>query len=112
MQALWRILVDQRAGLSRHFEQIAMPLTEGVANLVDDRRELAARSRTKIDADRIEREAEQARHGQQADVQIIGSDPGLFQLTRDLLAQRNCAAIAVIALAKRKQVPTLERKQP
>ena len=91
---------------------VAMPLAECVVDLVDDRFQRAVLPVAKVDAQRIERVAHDARHAKQLDGgHPIGPASGLSKHGLGLRAKRHGAAIAVIAIEKAEQVKAISREQ-
>ena len=112
VQAFGGVLINHRPGLCANLKQVGVPLAEGVVDLIQHRDELAVGVSAEVQADRVEREAEQPRHGQQADFEPFGANSRGVELLFDLAPQGYRTAIAVIARAEGKQVEPVKREQP
>ena len=82
-----------------------MDLAEGVAHFVDNQRKLAVGAMAKIDRQRIEGVAEQARVTQKPHASAIQIDAALGRATPGVKPQARSVALAVIGL-----VETVERR--
>ena len=112
VQPLVAALLDQRRGaLGRiDFDQVAVPLAEGVVDFVEDRQRRAIRRVAEPHAQRIEGVAEQARHRQQPD-RATGGKAGRRELRIDPRAQPGHVAGAAVAVVRRPEAEEVEPPQ-
>ncbi|MDT4821721.1 hypothetical protein FQZ97_549070 [compost metagenome] len=103
------LLDDGRAVVVRDRNQVAVPLPEGVVDLVQQRLQRAAGCMAEPDAERVEHMAEQPRHGQQPD-RAAGRKAGLAQPRLHLGPQVAARAVAMVGGMKAEQVEPVHRE--
>ena len=109
---LLRTVVTKRFAVRVDRKEISVTLPECVVDLVEDRLYRAIDAIAEEDAQRIEGETENARHGQEADRAAPRLETGVTQDELDFAAQIASAGEKVILRAKSEEIEAREREQP
>ena len=112
MKALFAVLANDRALIVGDRQDVAVPLSEGVVDFVGYRNQVTINPVAEIDAQRVEGEAEDARHGQKPDPADLASDPGLADVLADLIAQWPRRSVTIVAVAEGEEIGAVAREQP
>ena len=105
-------MLVKRVALVANRHDVAVPFSEGVVHLIDQRSQRAIRAVAEINAERIEAVAERARHAQQADRSAGKVDSRPDKLAFHLCTERRCGAVAVVLVLETEKIESIVGEQP